>query len=129
MLGGAHNEFWQWCSRSELRLQRCASCNDFSWPAVDACDNCGSTSLVWERLSGKGRIASWCSFERDYYDSAFPLPWTTILVELAEGPYFISNPGNFANDAIEFGMPVEVAFLRCEDDEGPFNLPVFNSAK
>ena len=46
-------------------------------------------------MSGRGTIASWCTFERDYYYGLLPIPWDTILVELEEGPLFISNPQGF----------------------------------
>jgi uncharacterized OB-fold protein len=90
-LGGAHDTFWDWCARGELRLQHCAACEQFSWPPVEACEHCGDDGLAWERMSGRGTIMSWCSFERDYYGGILPLPWHTILVELEEGPLFISN--------------------------------------
>jgi len=128
MLGPGHDTFWQWCERGELRLQRCTGCGELSWPAVTACDNCGSQLLEWQRMSGRGRIVSWTTFERDYYGGAFPMPWTNILVELEEGPWFLSEPGDFEVDAIAFGMSVEVSFIRCEDGKGAFNLPVFNRA-
>ena len=50
------------------------------------------SNLVWAPMSGRGRIVSWCTFERDYYAGILPIPWETILVELEEGPLFISNP-------------------------------------
>jgi hypothetical protein len=70
---------------------------------------------------------SWCTFHRPYY-SELDIPWDTILVELDEGPLFISNPSGFTNDDVTQGMRVRVAFLDCEDDAGPFRLPVFEQA-
>ena len=67
---------------------------------------------------------SWCTFHQPYYPN-LPLPWDTILVELDEGPFFISNPLDFDNASAVLGMPVQVAFLDCEDEAGPFQLPVF----
>lgn len=128
MLGPGHDTFWQWCERGELRLQRCTACGELSWPAVTACDHCASRSLEWQRMSGRGRIVSWTTFERDYYGGAFPMPWTNILVELEEGPWFLSEPGDFDVDAIAYDMPVEVCFSPCEDGKGAFSLPVFNRA-
>ena len=55
-----------------------------------------------------------------------PLPLDMILVELEEGPLFISNPGNFPNAEARFGMKLQLAFLDREDKAGPFCLPVFN---
>lgn len=123
--GGPHSTFWQWCAKGELRLQRCCKCGELNWPAVAACDNCSSEEFSWEKMSGKGKVVSWCTFEKDYYAGMFPMPWTNIVVELAEGPWFLSEPSGFDRDEIELAMPVTVAFLPCEDSTGPFALPVF----
>ena len=124
-LGPPHDDFWQWCDRGELRLQRCARCDHLCWPVLIACENCGSPELTWERMSGRGRIVSWCTFERDYYQGVLPIPWDNILVELEEGPLFLSNPKGFVCRDIETEMPVRVEFITCEDSAGKFSLPVF----
>jgi uncharacterized OB-fold protein len=128
VLGPGHDEFWAWCNRGELRLQRCVSCGKISWPAVQACEYCGGSQLTWERMTGRGRIVSWCTFERDYYKGLLPIPWETILVELEEGVLFISNPRNLTWKDVKFEMPVKLGFLDCEDSAGPFQLPVFDRA-
>ena len=79
-------------------------------------------------MSGRGKVISWCSFERDYYAGALALPWDTILIELTEGPLFISNPKDFSCQDIEPGMAVKLAFIDCEDQAGSFKLPVFEPA-
>ena len=124
-LGERHDDFWAWCDREELRLQQCGHCSRLCWPPVRACEYCGGKELSWQRVSGDGRIASWCTFERDYYQGMLPIPWDTILVELHEGPLFISNPLEFGWRDTTQGMPVRVAFIDCEDSFGPFRLPVF----
>jgi len=127
-LGSVHDEFWSWCDKGELRLQRCADCGRLSWPAVQECEFCGGTRLSWSRMSGRGAIVSWCTFERDYYNGLLPIPHDTILVELEEGPLFLSNPRGFSWREITAGMAVKLAFLDCEDSAGPFRLPVFERA-
>jgi uncharacterized OB-fold protein len=126
--GQHHDEFWAWCAKGELRLQRCLNCKKLSWPARPLCEYCGHPKLVWERMSGRGEIVSWCSFERDYYGGLLPMPWDTILVELEEGTLFISNPQEFTQIDISFGMKVQVTFIDCEDSSGPFSLPIFRAA-
>jgi uncharacterized OB-fold protein len=124
-LGPGHDEFWAWCNKGELRLQRCAACGKVSWPVVQACEYCQSTQLAWERMSGRGKVVSWCTFERDYYAGMLPVPWETVLVELEEGPLFISNPLELGWRDLKLNMPVTLSFLDCEDQAGPFRLPVF----
>ena len=124
-LGPGHDTFWEWCGAGELRLQRCASCGHIAWPVVQACEKCGGSQLSWARMSGRGKVISWCTFERDYYRGALPIPWDTILVELEEGPLFISNPKGFTWRELTAEMPVTLEFTDCEDQAGIFRLPVF----
>lgn len=124
-LGPGHDDFWAWCAKGELRLPRCARCKELAWPVVKACDFCGATDFTWDRMSGRGSIASYCTFERDYYKGLLPIPWETILVELEEGPLFISNPVGMTWNDLTLGIPVKLAFLDCEDGAGLFRLPVF----
>lgn len=127
-LGPAHDTFWEWTAKGELRLQRCGACGEIAWPVVRSCEACGSAALEWTKMSGRGELASWCTFERDYYRGLLPLPWDTILVELEEGALFISNPQGFSWSEMTVGMPVEVAFIEAEDEAGRFALPVFRKA-
>lgn len=125
-LGPGHDEFWRWCNQGELRLQRCTHCSQISWPVVQACECCDGTQFVWERMSGRGKVVSWCTFERDYYAGVLPIPWETILVELEEGPLFLSNPIGFTWRDVQLNMPVQLSFVDCEDQAGAFRLPVFS---
>ncbi|MEY2926774.1 MAG: hypothetical protein RL367_1251, partial [Pseudomonadota bacterium] len=124
-MGPGHDQFWDWCAKAELRLQRCTGCHGFAWPVVDACEHCGGTAFEWTRMTGTGRLVSWCSFERDYYSGLLPIPWDTILVELDEGPLFISNPHGFGWRDCQAGMAVRVVFVDAEDGAGRFVLPEF----
>jgi uncharacterized OB-fold protein len=127
-LGPGHDDFWTACDQGALRIQRCTSCNNLAWPVVATCEHCGSAELAWETMSGKGKVVSWCSFVQDYYRGMLPVPYDTIMVELAEGPIFMSNPADFTYDEISFEMPVEVTFIDAEDGAGAFKLPVFRKA-
>lgn len=127
-LGPDHDTFWAYTAQGELRLQKCDACGHYAWPVVQACEQCGSTGLSWARMSGRGRIVSWCTFEREYYKGTLPIPWDTIMVELDEGPLFISNPLGFTWREFEPEMAVKVAFIDCHDHAGEFRLPVFERA-
>jgi uncharacterized OB-fold protein len=127
-LGGANDSFWDWCAQGELRIQHCASCGEYSWPPVESCEHCHGDALEWQRMSGRGAVAAWCSFEQDYYGGILQVPYDTILVELEEGPLFISNPDGFDWRDIAPGMPVQLTFRDSEDSAGSFSLPVFAKA-
>ena len=122
--GPGHDEFWSYCAVGELRLQRCDSCGHLSWPPTRRASAAGSAGSPGSDYRARGQIVSWCRFERSYYPE-LEVPWDTILVELDEGPLFISNPSGFDNDEVTHGMAVHLAFLDCVDDAGTFRLPVF----
>lgn len=124
----ADRTFWDWCGQDELRLQCCTACGEIAWPPVAACEQCGGDAFDWQRMSGKATLVSWCRFERDYYAGRLPLPWDTIVVELAEGPLFLSNPLGFTTEEAEAGMALLLGFIDCSDEAGPFRLPVFERA-
>jgi hypothetical protein len=124
----ADREFWDWCNKGELRIQKCDDCGAMPFPQVEACESCGSDKLSWTPMSGEATLFSWCSINRDYYRGAFPLPWDTIMVELTEGPVLMSNPVGFSNAEAELGMPLRLAWLDCEDEHGAYRLPVFERA-
>lgn len=123
-LGKYHSTFWEYCNQEEFRLQRCAQCGSIEWPPSPVCSRCVSQDLQWTRMSGRGKIKSYCTFERQYYPEC-PPPWHVIFVELEEGTWFISNPKDIPEDEIKIGLPVKVTFIDCEDQNGPFKLPVF----
>jgi hypothetical protein len=52
-----------------------------------------------------------------------------IVVELDEGPLFVTNPHGVDVDELEEGSPLQLAFLECEDVHGRFQLPVFGPQK
>jgi len=125
VFGSVHDEFWRRCEERALWMQQCAECQLVQWPPVEVeCEGCESTALAWIQLSGRGQVMSWCTFERSYYDQ-LPVPWDTIVVELEEGPVFVSNPFGFAVSDAAVGMPVRVTFIECGDDGGDYLLPVF----
>lgn len=124
-LGPGHDDFWAGCNEGQLRIQHCSACDKYSWPVISACEHCGSADLQWRTMSGKGKVVSWCSFVQDYYRGVMPVPYDSIMVELAEGPIFMSNPADFAYDDIIFKMAVELTFIDAEDAAGAFKLPVF----
>jgi uncharacterized OB-fold protein len=127
-LGGVNDEFWSFCQAHELRLQQCGGCQAFLWPPADKCEQCGGLDLEWQPVAGTGELVTWATFEHRYFDE-LELPYETILVELSEGPLFISNPLDFTRLDMGPGQRVKVDFLNCEDDHGEFALPVFRKAE
>jgi uncharacterized protein len=121
-----NREFWAAARKHEFVLQQCDECGKAWAPNGPVCPHCFSETYHWERMSGRGRIASWVVFHKAYHP-AFEkeLPYNVAFVELEEGPRVISNVVGIENDALEIGLPVEVVF---EDVEGGMSLPKFRPA-
>ena len=117
-------QFWQFTRSKEFRLQRCAACGRFRWPPAPVCDGCLSEDFSWTAVSGKGTVLSWVTFHRGYFPE-YPPPHTVVMVELAEGPLFITIPVDIARDELSDGMRMEVAWVEARDRFGDYHLPVF----
>ena len=115
--------FWDGARHHELRLQRCSDCRKVWAPNGPVCPFCFSSNYRWEKLSGRGKIASWVVFHKLYHPGfAQDLPYNVAFIELAEGPRLISNVVGARNEELRIGMPVEVVF---EDVSADISIPRF----
>lgn len=119
--------FWAAARRHELQLQRCKECGKVWAPNGPVCPHCFSDSYEWVLVSGKGTIASWVVFHKEYHPAFKPeTPYNVAFVELEEGPRLISNIVGVHSEDLKIGMPVEVWF---EDVNDEISLPKFRPAK
>jgi uncharacterized OB-fold protein len=115
--------FWDACRAHELRLQRCTGCGTFRHPPRPRCPKCRSPEHTWEQVSGRGVIASYTIC----YPPVLPafvnrVPYNAVVVELDEGPFFVSNAVGVDDDDLAVGQPVEVTFVDLDDE---LTLPQF----
>lgn len=118
--------FWSWCRRHELRLQRCDDCGAYRYHPRPRCPECRSVDATWTPVRGTGRVASYTVC----YPPVLPafadrVPYNAVVVELDEGPFMVSNLLDVANDDLEVGMAVEVAYVDLDDET---TLPQFRPA-
>lgn len=79
--------FWEAAFRGELRVQRCARCGVPRFPPRPMCAECHSTAVVWDRVSGRGRIWSFIVPHPPLLDAyAAQAPYNVVLVELVDVP-------------------------------------------
>lgn len=80
---GADGEYWAALARGKLKMQQCVGCNQWHWPAVWRCGECGSWQQQWHEVAPRGRIYSWT---RSWHDFGAPLdlpiPYISVVVEL-----------------------------------------------
>ena len=106
-----------------MRFQKCKSCGHVRWPASILCPKCYSSDTDWIVSSGKGKVYSLVVHHRTF-DKSFEkeLPYVAALVELEEGPIFLSNLVDLKPEEVKIGMPVDVTW----DDATPdFSIPKF----
>lgn len=121
-LTGLTGEFYGWLRNHELRFQRCADCGRYRHVPRDLCPVCGSDAAEWARSTGKGTVFTWTTTYRALHPAFAEVPFTQVVVELAEGPRVISSVEGVGEDELHVGMPVEVVFDDVHDD---LTLPRF----
>jgi len=120
-------QFWGFTQQKEFRLQQCSDCGKFRWPPGPTCDKCLSDTFDWAAIAGQGKVLSWTTFRRSYFKE-YPAPHTVFVLELDEGPLFVSYPVDLDPADLREGMVVSLRWTDAEDQFGAYNLPVFGPA-
>lgn len=125
--------FHDFASRGELRIQKCESCGVLRMPPRPRCHACGSTSFVWQLMSGRGRVWSYVVAHPPLLPAYAQLaPYVVAIVELEEDP-LIRLCGNLVFDStgpinevqasdVTIGQEVTAVFPPSDDG---FVLPVW----
>jgi uncharacterized protein len=114
--------FWSGVQRHELLLQRCANCHTLRHPPVPMCGRCHSLEWDTQAAIGHGTVHSWIVSHHPTEPDAEPR--IVALVDLAEGPRFVSNLLGIDAADVRNEMPVELCF---EEIDGVL-LPQFRPA-
>ena len=71
-------------------IQRCADCRYYNHPPKAACDQCLSTNLVFEDVSGNGSVWSYTVMhQKSVAGFEDAVPYLTALIELDEQPMLL----------------------------------------
>lgn len=108
--------YWQALNEERLVLKSCLGCGKCHFYPRELCPYCHSDDLSWIEASGRGVIYSFTVCRRPAGPAfATDVPYTVVLVDLAEGPRMMSRiVGDPAKIAI--GMNVKVRFERQSDE-------------
>lgn len=80
---GADGEYWKGLAQGKVRMQQCAGCEKWNWPAVWRCGDCGSWEHAWRDVNPVGRLFSWTRTWHEFgAPAAFGLPYVSVVVEL-----------------------------------------------
>lgn len=118
--------FWQGCRERRLLFQRCSECGHMRYPASIVCPECHSAASAWVESKGEGRIYSFVVFRRAFHPAmADRIPYVVAVVELDEGPSFLTNIVDSDPELIRCDQRV---LLKWENLEDGLALPVFRIA-
>jgi uncharacterized OB-fold protein len=113
--------FWEHVERGQLHLQRCDDCGHVWYPPGPACPACLSVHWRWSPVQGRGRLLSWATFHRQYFET-IPPPYTVVAVALDEGPILIADV-RVDPATLSMGEEMELTYRLVEDPDGrPFTL-------
>lgn len=105
--------FWSGALAGELRLQQCLSCRHIRYPIAEICPRCLSADAAWTAMSGTGTVFTYAIFERAYHDAwKDQVPYVVALVELDEGPVFLTNIVGVDPAQVTVGQKVVATFER-----------------
>ncbi|MFN0030332.1 MAG: Zn-ribbon domain-containing OB-fold protein [Acidimicrobiales bacterium] len=103
--------FWDGLAAETVTLQHCADCGVWVYYPRRRCPGCLSDRLVWEVVSGRGRVYSW-TVARQATHPAFEaeVPQILAVVELAEGVRLTTSLVGVEPDGVAVGDEVEPHF-------------------
>ncbi len=120
----ALSPFWEGCSRGELLLQRCSACGTLRHPPSSICPKCLSAEHAWIAASGRGTVYTFAvvrqALARAWEDK---VPYVVAVIELEEGPRFLTELIDVDPDAVSITMPVEVTFVERDGAALPLFRP------
>jgi uncharacterized OB-fold protein len=115
--------FWEGLEQGELRLQRCQSCGRFRHHPRPMCPACHSLEREWVPVSGRGTVYSYTRVEHQAHPALGDrMPYTILLIELAEGIRIVSSPAGIPDVELRIGLPVRAIFERPAPDQPPLQF-------
>jgi uncharacterized OB-fold protein len=113
--------YWEAAQQERLLLQRCTPCGHVWHPPSEFCPSCQASEFDWLEASGDGVVHSGTVVHHAAHPAVEAwIPYTILLVDLAEGPRVIGRLVDAAGEP-EIGAPVSLRWERYSD----LKVPVF----
>ena len=117
--------FWAGTAVGELRVQSCGDCGTLRHPPGPLCLACGSPNPKYVVAAGTGEVFSYVVHHHPPVPGK-KLPLVIALVEITEGVRVLAEMTGVDPDDVEIGMPVEVSFLKVDEE---LVLPAWRPAR
>jgi uncharacterized OB-fold protein len=105
--------WWEGLHRGVLLLQHCRGCGHVQVHQRAMCGRCLGGDLEHRPASGEGTIYSFSTVYRppspEFKDD---VPYTVVLVEVAEGPRMLSTLVDTPPETVRIGQPVRIVYDR-----------------
>lgn len=109
-------QFWDACLRDELVLQKCTACGALRHPPSPICPECLDDRHEWIPASGRGTVYTFVVVRQSLAKGWDELiPYVVAVIDLEEGPKFLTDLINVDPHDVTIGMPVEVIFEAAGD--------------
>ena len=119
--------FWRGCKKHKFLFQKCLDCGLIRWPPSFLCPQCWSGNTTIIEASGKGKVYTYAVYHLAYHEGfKSDLPYVTAIIELEEGPHFLSNITECNPVDVKCDMPVEIVW---DDITAEFSLPKFKPVR
>ena len=82
----ADQPYWDNLRAGRLTMQKCEACNNWQWPAVFRCTECGAWDPPWQDVKMEGTVFSWIRTFQNFGLDYLPPPFVSVLVAL-DGVY------------------------------------------
>ncbi len=118
-------EFWRGTQANEFRYQQCANCDTIVWHPRAHCTGCVNGDLEWRVSAGAGVVYTF-SVVRQSYHPFFrsQVPYIVALVDLDEGPRFLTNITGTTPEEMDVGMRVQIVWEEHEEVHIPLAKPM-----
>jgi uncharacterized OB-fold protein len=120
-------EFWT-ALRDDGRflLQRCRACGEFAGYPKVFCPHCYSDDLAWHEGAGQGTVYTFSTVTANPPSTFIDeLPYTIAIVQLEEGPRFLTRLVNIEAHDVRCELPVKLAIERVDAE---LSMPLFAPA-
>lgn len=104
------DEYWLYCEKRELRIQRCRSCELDRFPPKPLCQRCYSADTEWILLPGSGTIFTYTVVHHVVEDALTGISEYNIVVVDLDGAEGVRLLSNLIDQTPAIGMPVTVAW-------------------
>jgi hypothetical protein len=103
--------FWSAAAERRLVLPVCDACGHHIWYPRSWCPVCGSASVRWTEMSGRGTVYACTVVRKGMGPWAAATPYVVAHVELAEGPRILTNIVTADAASIAVGTPVVAVYV------------------